>query len=853
MAFIFSADCRASSYVAGDEMRYTFPGENPDEPYRIIDVDDHSERYPIHHPESLHFFGFFVRKVSFFFLGVFLILLKYSLRFPALLNIPFETSQSQNVVNAIYYLLTSGVYFCTLVWAYLLYKSFAVCVYRYSAPPFRSAYLGAGNGPDFSRFDIYARLAVRLTMYQLALWLFLVFLCVLFWVHASGWISGIYDILSTPLIKPFHNEIGDGGYSATMTFSNKSFHSRILQNSSSLLYKDTAPNSGNSEIRSFFSFLAQAANIIWVNVSRFWSLDPSFTEMILCCVMCFSTVYSFLPAGINMRHVIPFGNDCCYSVEPAANTLHRKYDEWMKQDMAIYTALVDEAVLVDNAGPSSYGAVDQRDLEAGHSSPDAPALFCLETACLLLECSWQTYFKPRLSHIKIEKAVRGEYCDSSGLLDEDKQSSHQAEKNSAYRDIEHLKLRLVQDVVSSEFQLRSFIAVRSSDNIVVVAFRGTYGMNNVKTDLTLNQTNLPDLQLKLNVINKENRSLAVDVDILWSDVLADFVSRQTNPFDTDSEDENVPSSQAAHHDDAVAAEDQTRHAEHEIGVKQTPITLESFLRDSLKFLRDGVTVVSSLISRCCIKEGPRVHAGFWAAYSVIRCDIYKGILRAYLELIVSNNRGDTETSSEKIPKIYFCGHSLGGALATLAALDISINISYIMERLLYFLRKDARTKALLSVSKESVCNISLMPPCVEIYTFGAPRVGNPEFKILFEKHVVNSFRIEVNADMICRTPALTGYRHASTVPVLLCEAVSTDSGSQILHQTEEWWNVGADAHNVGTHLTSLLINPTYVQFLLLRQHTSSPEYHSLVAYRNYLESMFKQKEKIEYYEKYKRI
>ena len=54
---------------------------------------------------------------------------------------------------------------------------------------------------------------------------------------------------------------------------------------------------------------------------------------------------------------------------------------------------------------------------------------------------------------------------------------------------------------------------------------------------------------------------------------------------------------------------------------------------------------------------PHVHSGFWEAYSVVREDLHK-ILRRELQRNPSH--------------LFFCGHSLGGALATIAALDASI-------------------------------------------------------------------------------------------------------------------------------------------------------------------------------------
>jgi len=56
---------------------------------------------------------------------------------------------------------------------------------------------------------------------------------------------------------------------------------------------------------------------------------------------------------------------------------------------------------------------------------------------------------------------------------------------------------------------------------------------------------------------------------------------------------------------------------------------------------------------------PHVHSGFWEAYAVVREDLHRILCR---EL------------KRSPAHLYFVGHSLGGALATIAALDASVNI-----------------------------------------------------------------------------------------------------------------------------------------------------------------------------------
>ena len=106
---------------------------------------------------------------------------------------------------------------------------------------------------------------------------------------------------------------------------------------------------------------------------------------------------------------------------------------------------------------------------------------------------------------------------------------------------------------------------------------------------------------------------------------------------------------------------------------------------------------------------PKAHFGFVNAYLSVRPRIHEILSRCLLI---------------KPYQVYVTGHSLGGALATLCALDL----------------------------KETM---HLDPG---VYTFGSPKVGNFWFVRRFNKHVKNSFRFVNDDDMIPWLPP-TGYSH----------------------------------------------------------------------------------------------
>lgn len=106
--------------------------------------------------------------------------------------------------------------------------------------------------------------------------------------------------------------------------------------------------------------------------------------------------------------------------------------------------------------------------------------------------------------------------------------------------------------------------------------------------------------------------------------------------------------------------------------------------------------------------GPRVHFGFSNAYESVR----KQVIESVKSLANPNS------------KLYVTGHSLGGALATLGALDLS-----------------------QTLKRE-----------VSMYNIGSPRVGNHSFEKLYRKRVPNSWRVVNDEDIITTIPKLN-YHH----------------------------------------------------------------------------------------------
>lgn len=122
----------------------------------------------------------------------------------------------------------------------------------------------------------------------------------------------------------------------------------------------------------------------------------------------------------------------------------------------------------------------------------------------------------------------------------------------------------------------------------------------------------------------------------------------------------------------------------------------------------------------------KIHTGFYEQYSNVRLQI---IERMYTELF------GTVCYTPRFKKFIITGHSLGGALATLCALDIEYNYHQWLD----------------------VYALDLF--CI---TFGSPRVGNKAFANSFDKRFEKgaSYRIVNGDDIVSKVPpAIIFYRH----------------------------------------------------------------------------------------------
>ncbi|PNW87796.1 hypothetical protein CHLRE_01g002400v5 [Chlamydomonas reinhardtii] len=116
-----------------------------------------------------------------------------------------------------------------------------------------------------------------------------------------------------------------------------------------------------------------------------------------------------------------------------------------------------------------------------------------------------------------------------------------------------------------------------------------------------------------------------------------------------------------------------------------------------------------------------VHKGFLDAYDSVRRTCFR---------LLDDITGSGEKAGGRPWRVLVTGHSLGGALATLAAYELA----------------ERRTPA------RSIQRISL-------YSYGAPRVGNKAFAEVFDRLVPDTWRITNANDIVPSVPRLMGYCH----------------------------------------------------------------------------------------------
>jgi hypothetical protein len=407
--------------------------------------------------------------------------------------------------------------------------------------------------------------------------------------------------------------------------------------------------------------------------------------------------------------------------------------------------------------------------------------------------------------------------------------------------LESIGLRLEHSIIDEDLHTQAYIASNISsqvdgeeDSIIVVAFRGTASSRNMKTDLTFRQVSLFD-------------------QITGTDERATFQIRsdRIDAFDTDDHFWDTPMKRM---DVVNILPDNAQK-----GFDSAAFNWHDDRKSSLAAMSSGAKAVIKAVPMAR-QALPCVHEGFLEAYAHIRRQVLEGVLavlQRQFSSAVTRARLSSDSGLDKdmplvLPKIYITGHSLGGSLAQLLALDIASNCELVVNVPSpsehessgaedFFLlpspsesSPETRSKSRMrffsfdeTQTNDDIPNprtMRLQPP-IAVYTYGQPRVGNHAFARIYKQRVPHTFRVACEGDAFTTMP-----------PTLLCgwSGIYKHAGLEVM----------LDEGCTG----NILVGPTVVEtmFRFTKVRTSVAA-HSMERYRDSLESALGQDELEEYY------
>lgn len=232
---------------------------------------------------------------------------------------------------------------------------------------------------------------------------------------------------------------------------------------------------------------------------------------------------------------------------------------------------------------------------------------------------------------------------------------------------------------------------------------------------------------------------------------------------------------------------------------------------------------------------PLVHEGFQDVYIHIRkklLDIIFPVLQRQLAKSLEGKDLKEESEPLALPKIYTTGHSLGGSLAQLLALDLASNCEIVLPTkisnpdMFQVAAPEAEVFHLPESYQRAETNhtkmLRLQPP-IAVYTFGQPRVGNKQFSRFYKQRVPHSFRVVNEGDAITSMPNR-----------YFCGGVYKHAGLEVL----------LDEGMTGNILVGPTVVETIFRFSPVRTNMLA---HTMTRYRDCLECAFEEDELLEYY------
>lgn len=201
---------------------------------------------------------------------------------------------------------------------------------------------------------------------------------------------------------------------------------------------------------------------------------------------------------------------------------------------------------------------------------------------------------------------------------------------------------LIDVIYNKDHDTFAFICKHRRSKTLVVGFRGTSSRRHWSDNL-----NFTKMELNLQTIGgletlNEIDGLSISNQAIEEDASVNDCDSDKSMFSDFADDASTPRLSR--------------------GMRETFHSVKTAAHSVVEAMGATTDYVVGAASNTPVLKGivrPHVHSGFWSAYSVVRVFIH-GVLRR-------------ELSTEEVTHVYFTGHSLGGALATLAAMDVQIN------------------------------------------------------------------------------------------------------------------------------------------------------------------------------------
>ncbi|KAJ8609468.1 hypothetical protein CTAYLR_005454 [Chrysophaeum taylorii] len=388
--------------------------------------------------------------------------------------------------------------------------------------------------------------------------------------------------------------------------------------------------------------------------------------------------------------------------------------------------------------------------------PPPPDFFVVNTARWLVRVAAEAYFdvastSETTAPSRVAKATPFENDDDE---DDARPPLRRLTGGSAgVGDAARLGLRPICELHLRDSDTYGLVAAHVRKPWLVVAFRGSASLKHWVTNIDIRQHRLSLHDDKPDHVDDHPRPIhVVDHQLPTSD----------DDDDDDDEDEDPTSATAPRAQqssrafvDALVRCAALLYGSIERGLGLVTVTAEAAGRAS--GAADFIPGVERLVLPC-------VHRGFWAAYSGVRTTLHRAVYDACLD--------------HNIERVIVTGHSLGGALATLAAADLA-----------------AHTIPRVAAARPR-------PPRLTMVSFGSPRVGNRVWARVYDALVPDSWRVVSDGDVVTGVPRLF-FKHCGT-PVVV------------------------DGHKGGTGF--LIVDPSFVEKRLQLRMTPKLSSHFLEAY-----------------------